>query len=108
MRVLRPSPRKFHRASSSITMTSRRWSALRCSTFPNGFQNSTRTPCNLRPCKFPEIMHIVRQHLCAARTPPEKTPLERQIAATDAQIDRLVYDLYGLNAEEIKIVEGAS
>ena len=42
----------------------------------------------------------------AARTPPEKTSLERQIAATDAQIDRLVYDLYGLTADEIKIVEG--
>ena len=36
----------------------------------------------------------------------EKTALERQIAATDAQIDRLVYDLYGLTADEIKIVEG--
>jgi hypothetical protein len=29
-----------------------------------------------------------------------------QIATTDTQIDRLVYDLYGLTAEEIKIVEG--
>jgi len=26
--------------------------------------------------------------------------------ATDAQIDRLVYDLYGLTEEEINIVEG--
>jgi hypothetical protein len=31
--------------------------------------------------------------------------LERQIAATDEQIDRLVYELYGLTAEEIRIVE---
>ncbi len=29
-----------------------------------------------------------------------------QIAATDQRIDRLVYDLYGLTDEEIKIVEG--
>ena len=28
-----------------------------------------------------------------------------QIAATDAQIDRLVYDLYGLTEEEVKIVQ---
>ncbi len=42
----------------------------------------------------------------AARTPPEKTLLERQIAATDTQIDRLVYDLYGRIEDEIKIVEG--
>jgi hypothetical protein len=30
------------------------------------------------------------------------------IEATDAEIDRLVYDLYGLTEEEIAIVEGAS
>ncbi len=35
-----------------------------------------------------------------------RTALERQIAATDTQIDRLVYDLYGLTGDEIKIVEG--
>jgi hypothetical protein len=33
--------------------------------------------------------------------------LQRQIDATDAQIDKLVYDLYGLTEEEIKIVEEA-
>ena len=32
--------------------------------------------------------------------------LWRQRDATDAEIDRLVYDLYGLTAEEIAIVEG--
>ncbi len=31
--------------------------------------------------------------------------LQRQIAATDSQIDRLVYELYGLTEEEIRIVE---
>jgi hypothetical protein len=31
--------------------------------------------------------------------------LKRQIEATDRQIDRLVYELYGLTAEEIKIGE---
>jgi len=30
----------------------------------------------------------------------------RQIAATDRQIDQLVYELYGLTEEEIRIVEG--
>jgi len=43
----------------------------------------------------------------AARTPDEKTRLEREIAATDRQIDALVYELYGLTASEIDIVEGA-
>jgi hypothetical protein len=32
--------------------------------------------------------------------------LQAQIAATDRQIDRLVYALYGLIEEEIRIVEG--
>jgi len=31
-----------------------------------------------------------------------------QIAATDQQIDELVYELYGLTKEEIKIVEEAT
>jgi hypothetical protein len=32
--------------------------------------------------------------------------MNSQIAATDRQIDQLVYELYGLSDEEIKIVEG--
>jgi hypothetical protein len=36
----------------------------------------------------------------------EKELLERQIKSTDRQIDELVYRLYGLTSEEIKIVEG--
>ena len=35
-----------------------------------------------------------------------KSIIQRQIEATDAEIDRLVYDLYGLTEEEIAIVEG--
>ena len=40
------------------------------------------------------------------KTPHEKIVLERQIEATDNQMDQLVYQLYGLTEEEIKIVEG--
>jgi len=35
----------------------------------------------------------------------DKELYERQIKIVDAQIDRLVYDLYGLTEEEIEIVE---
>lgn len=35
----------------------------------------------------------------------EQTAMARQIVATDAEIDRLVYELYGLTEEEIRIVE---
>ena len=37
----------------------------------------------------------------------EQTTPKRQIEATDRQIDALIYELYGLTEEEIKIVEGA-
>ena len=41
-----------------------------------------------------------------AKLEHEKTLLKRQIEATDASIDKLVYELYGLTEEEIAIVEG--
>ncbi len=53
-----------------------------------------------------EQMLAPHRQLQSAKTPHERTRLERQIAATDQRIDRLVYDLYGLTEEEIKIVEG--
>ena len=53
-----------------------------------------------------EQMLELQRQLAVARTPQEKTALERQIAATDTQIDALVYELYGLTEEEIDIVEG--
>ena len=42
------------------------------------------------------------------RTAYDQTATKRQIEATDRQIDRLVYDLYGLNDEEIRLVEEAT
>jgi type I restriction-modification system DNA methylase subunit len=45
-------------------------------------------------------------HKQSPRTPQEKDMLARQIESTDAAIDRLVYALYGLTEEEIKVVEG--
>ena len=37
----------------------------------------------------------------------DKELYERQIKIVDAQIDGLVYDLYGLTEEEVKVVEGS-
>lgn len=42
----------------------------------------------------------------AAKTQSEIELYERQIQSVDGEIDRLVYELYGLTKEEIKIVEG--
>jgi hypothetical protein len=43
-----------------------------------------------------------------AKTAHDKTVLQRQIDATDRQIDRLVCELYDLTEEEIQIVEEAT
>lgn len=43
-----------------------------------------------------------------AKTAHDKTAWERQIAATDRQIVRPVYELYGLTEAAIKIVEEAT
>jgi len=53
-----------------------------------------------------ENMLAWHKELAAAKTPQEKTLLERQIAGMDKDIDRLVYELYDLNDEEIALVEG--
>jgi adenine-specific DNA-methyltransferase len=53
-----------------------------------------------------ERMLDLHKRLPAAQTPNDKTLLQRQIDATDHEIDRLVYELYGLTDEEIAVVEG--
>ncbi len=45
--------------------------------------------------------------LAAARDPRTREQLQRRIDVTDHQIDRLVYELYELTEEEIKMVEEA-
>jgi len=48
----------------------------------------------------------LHKRVAAANLSHEKTALQRQIEATDKQIDQLVYQLYQLTPEEITIVEG--
>ena len=55
--------------------------------------------------KMPALLDLHKK-LDAATLPNDKTQIERQIAATDREIDKLVYELYGLTEEEIAIVEG--
>jgi hypothetical protein len=47
----------------------------------------------------------LHKQLAEAKEPQTKTVLQRQIETTDKQIDQLVYKLYMLTDEEIKIVE---
>ena len=55
-----------------------------------------------------EGMLSLNKELAAARTGQEKTAIRRQIDAFDGQIDRLVYELYGLSDEEIRIAKEAT
>jgi hypothetical protein len=52
-----------------------------------------------------EAMLALHKQLAAATSDPQKVVIQRQIDATDAEIDRLVYDLYGLTDREVAIVE---
>jgi len=53
-----------------------------------------------------ERMLDLHKRIAAVNLSHEKTALQRQIEATDKQIDQLVYQLYQLTPEEITIVEG--
>jgi hypothetical protein len=59
-----------------------------------------------RMVELVELMLDLHKRLSAAKTEHEKDVIQRQIAATDKQIDNLVYEFYNLTEEEIKIVEG--
>lgn len=51
--------------------------------------------------KLAELHHKLR----VLKSAHDKTLLERQIAATDRQLDQVVHELYGLTEEEIGIME---
>ena len=57
--------------------------------------------CNADPARHDKIVSLVEsmlalnKQLAAANTPHEQENLKRQIDATDRQIDKLVYELYG-------------
>jgi len=59
-----------------------------------------------RMVQLVEQMLALHKQLPAAKISHEQTMIQRQIDATDRQIDKLVYELYELTPEEIAIVEG--
>jgi hypothetical protein len=52
-----------------------------------------------------ERMLSLHERLAGARIERERMVIGSQISATDRQIDRLVYELYGLTDEEMDVVE---
>jgi hypothetical protein len=51
------------------------------------------------------VERMLALHKQSARTPQEKEMIRREIESTDRAIDALVYELYGLTEDEVKIVE---
>jgi len=72
------------------------------------FSDPTDKARHDRMVELVNTMLKLHKDLQAAKTSHEKSLIQRQIDATDKQIDQLVYELYGLTKEEIKIVEGAT
>jgi hypothetical protein len=61
-----------------------------------------------RMVQMVEQMLEAKKCLASAQTDKDKTYFENKCASLDRQIDALVYELYGLSEEEIKIVEGSN
>ena len=55
----------------------------------------------MRPCDMLELQKKYHE----ARMERDKELYERQIKIVDAQIDRLIYDLYGLTEAKIKVMQ---
>ena len=55
-----------------------------------------------------DSMLTLHKRLAAEQVPQRREQIQREIDATDRQIDQLVYQLYGLTDAEIRIVEEAT
>lgn len=69
------------------------------------FTNAADKTRHERMVSLVEQMLEFNEKLSVAKTEHEKTTLERGLEATDVQIDQLVYELYELTEDEIRIVE---
>ena len=69
------------------------------------FTNPTDKAKHNQIVKLVNQMLNLQKKLTEAKMPQTKDLLKRQIETTDKQIDQLVYELYDLTEEEIKIVE---
>ncbi len=51
------------------------------------------------------VERMLELHKRSPRLPQEQEMVKREIESTDVRIDRLVYELYGLSEDEVRIVE---
>jgi hypothetical protein len=67
-----------------------------------------QSPNDKRLNSLVDTMLSLHKKLAAEKLPQRREQIQREIDATDRQIDQLVYQLYGLTGEEIAIVEKAT
>jgi hypothetical protein len=72
------------------------------------FTNRSDKRMHDRMVAFVQTMLDLHERLAKVKTEHERTALQRQIDAADSQIDRIVYELYGLSDDEIRLVEGTA
>ncbi|OGJ95145.1 MAG: restriction endonuclease subunit R [Candidatus Raymondbacteria bacterium RifOxyB12_full_50_8] len=63
---------------------------------------------HLEICSHVDSLIDLKNKLTSAKLPAEQEQLKNRIISTDRKIDKLVYELYGLTEDEIKIVEESS
>ncbi|MBE0683835.1 MAG: N-6 DNA methylase [Anaerolineales bacterium] len=73
---------------------------------PIDFNNPTETSQHEKMVALVSQMLELHKSKAGAKTQAEMDVYERQIKSVDGAIDGLVYELYGLTEEEVKIVEG--
>jgi hypothetical protein len=71
------------------------------------FSNSKEVEKHDKMVDLVDNMLELQKKYHEARMERDRELYERQIKIVDAQIDRLVYELYGLTEEEVKVVEGS-
>jgi hypothetical protein len=74
---------------------------------PIDFANPADVEKHDRMVSLVERMLDLHRRKATEKNPETLRHIETEIAATDRRIDRLVYDLYALTADEIALVEGA-
>ena len=72
------------------------------------FSNPAEKSIHDKLVQFVDKMLDLTPKMQAAKSETDKVTLHNAITATDNEIDRLVYDLYGLTEDEIKLVEESS
>ena len=72
---------------------------------PINFSDPANKSRHDRMVKLVDSMLALHKQHSEAKSAALKEIIQRQIHATDAEIDRLIYELYGLTDDEIKIVQ---